>query len=133
MSTPKSLKIIRENRFDDIFEETIQDMKNLGTYKQEFSPVITRYAEMRVQFEILMDQWYRGGCKITEKYTNKSGATNNRKTALYQAIETLRKEITEIENLLGLTPAGLKKIKTKELESKKRSILVEALKSLEIE
>lgn len=133
MSTPKSLKIIRENRFDDIFEETIQDMKNLGTYKQEFSPVITRYAEMRVQFEILMDQWYHGGCKITEKYTNKSGATNNRKTALYQAIETLRKEITEIENLLGLTPAGLKKIKTKELESKKRSILVEALKSLEIE
>lgn len=108
-------------------------MKNLGTYKQEFSPVITRYAEMRVQFEILMDQWYRGGCKITEKYTNKSGATNNRKTALYQAIETLRKEITEIENLLGLTPAGLKKIKTKELESKKRSILAEALKSLEIE
>jgi len=133
LSTPKSLKIIRENRFDDIFEETIQDMKNLGTYKQEFSPVITRYAEMRVQFEILMDQWYCGGCKITEKYTNKSGATNNRKTALYQAIETLRKEITEIENLLGLTPAGLKKIKTKELESKKRSILVEALKSLEIE
>lgn len=133
MSTPKSLKIIRENRFDDIFEETIQDMKNLGTYKQEFSPVITRYAEMRVQFEILMDQWYRGGCKITEKYTNKSGATNNRKTALYQAIETLRKEITEIENLLGLTPAGLKKIKTKELESKKKSLLAEALKSLEIE
>jgi len=133
LSTPKSLKNIRENRFDDIFEETIQDMKNLGTYKQEFSPVITRYAEMRVQFEILMDQWYRGGCKITEKYTNKSGATNNRKTALYQAIETLRKEITEIENLLGLTPAGLKKIKTKELESKKRSILAEALKSLEIE
>jgi hypothetical protein len=106
-------------------------MKNIGTYKQEFSPAITRYAEMRVQFEILMDQWYRGGCKITEKYTNKSGATNDRKTALYQSIETLRKEITDLENIFGLTPAGLRKIKNKGLDDKKTSLLAEALRSLE--
>ena len=86
MGKSKELKVISDNKFTDIFDQTIEDMKKLGTYKQEFSPVITRYSEMRVQFEILMEQWYAEGCKITEKYTNKAGATNNRKTALYQAI-----------------------------------------------
>lgn len=133
MATSKALKIIRESRFEEIFDDTIRDMKSLGTYREEFSPVVTRYAEMRVQFEILMDQWYRGGCKITEKYTNKNGSTNDRKTALYQSIETLRREITDIENLFGLTPAGLQKIKKAGLESKKTSMLAEALKSLELE
>lgn len=86
---------------------------------------------MRMQFEIIMKQWYKSGCKVTEEYTNKAGATNERKSALYQAIESMRREITELENLFGLTPAGLKKIRTKELESKKKSLLAEALKSLE--
>lgn len=104
------LSVVHENQFDTIFLQTIEDMKRLNTYKEEFSPVITRYAEMRVQLEILMHQWYESGCVITEAYTNKAGATNNRKTALYQSIEALRKEIFEIENALGLTPAGLKRI-----------------------
>jgi hypothetical protein len=124
------VKVIQESKFTEIFVQTIEDMKKLGTYKQEFSPVITRYCEMRVQFEILMQQWYAEGCRITEKYTNKAGATNNRKTALYQAIETIRKEITDLENIFGLTPAGLKKINDKGLGNKKLSPLAEALKNL---
>ncbi len=131
MKGSKAIKPVQINRFSDIFDQTISDMKKLGTYKQEFSPAITRYSEMRVQFEILMQQWYESGCKITEKYTNKSGATNNRKTALYQAIETLRREITDLENLFGLTPAGLKKINNKGLGDKKTSAIAEALKHLE--
>lgn len=106
-------------------------MKDLGTYKNEFSPVIVRYAEMRVQFELLMEQWYGEGCRITERYTNKAGATNNRKTALYQSIEAIRRELLELENLLGLTPAGLKKINDKALAGKRVSRLAEAMKSLE--
>ena len=121
------LKIKPENQFEDIFTQTLEDLKAIGTYKPEFSPVITRYAEMRVQFQILMDEWYRGGCKITERYTNKAGATNNRKTALYQAVETLRRELVDLENLLGLTPAGLRKISRNSMEAKKQSRLAEAL------
>lgn len=120
-----------DTRFEDIFIQTVEDMKAIGTYKLEFSPAITRYAEMRLQFEILMQQWYAGGCKITEKYTNKAGAVNNRKTALYQAIENLRKEITDIENILGLTPAGLRRINSKSQIGKKGSSLADALKNLE--
>ena len=50
-----------------------------------------------------------------------------RKTALYLSIENLRKELMEMENILGLTPKGLKAIKTKGLEAKKESALDRAL------
>jgi hypothetical protein len=131
LGTTKLLKALHEDRFSEIFETTINDMKKLGTYKEEFSPIITRYAEMRFEFEILMQRWYAKGCKITENYTNKSGATNERKTALYLAIENLRRELTELENIFGLTPAGLKKIDKKGLGHKKESSLAKALSGIE--
>ena len=106
-----------------IFSRTKKDMISLGTYRKEFDVIIERYAEMRMQFDMLNNRWYEEGCKVTEKYTNKAGATNERKTALYLAIEKLRDELAEMENLFGLTPKGLKAIKKKGLEQKKESAL----------
>lgn len=102
-------------------------MRELGTFKAEFDAPIRRYAELSIQYGILNDQWYENDCAITEKYTNKSGATNQRKTALYLSMETLRKELIEMENLFGLTPKGLKAIKTKGLDQVKISKLDQAL------
>lgn len=98
-------------------------MEKLGVFRDEFETTVRRYAEMRIQYEILNDKWYQEGCKITEEYTNKAGAKNIRKTALYLSLENLRKELIEMENLLGLTPKGLKMIKKKGLEQKKTSAL----------
>ena len=106
-----------------IFAKTKKNMISLGTYREEFDVIIQRYAEMRMQFDMLNGKWYEGGCQVTEKYTNKAGATNERKTALYLAIEKLRDELVEMENLFGLTPRGLKAIKKKGLEQKKSSAL----------
>lgn len=125
------IKMVSENKFNDIFTQTVEDMKQIGTYKAEFSPAITRYSEMRVQYDILMQEWYSDGCKISEEYTNKAGATNIRKTALYLSIESLRRELLEIENTFGLTPAGLKKINDKSMGAKKESALAKALSKLE--
>lgn len=105
-------------------------MKKIGTFKPEFEVSVRRYAELRIQYEILQDKWYEEGCKITEEYTNKSGATNIRKTALYLALESLRKDLLEMENIFGLTPKGLKLIKNKGLEAKKDSALDKALGKL---
>lgn len=104
-------------------------MQELGTYKAEFDAPIRRYAELSIQYDILNEQWYDNGCLITEEYTNKSGAKNQRKTALYLSMETLRKELIEMENLFGLTPKGLKAIKTKGLNQAKLSKLDQALMS----
>ena len=116
-----------------IIKKTVANMKSVGTYKEEFMPAITRYAEMRLQFDILNKQWYDDGCKITEPYTNKAGATNQRKTALYLSLETLRKELLDMENLFGLTPSGLKKIKTDGLEIKSESNFIKVLRGLQDE
>ena len=61
---------------------------------------------------------------------DKYGAENERKTALYLSLETLRKELIEMENIFGLTPKGLKAIKTKGLESKKESAIDAALRKM---
>lgn len=126
-----NLNSLNGTDYQTIYNQTVSDMKTLGIYKTEFIPIISRYAELRVQYLIIMDKWYSTGCVITEEYTNKAGATNVRKTALYQAVENLRKELTETESILGLTPSGLKKINDKSMAIPKKSILSEALKSIE--
>lgn len=108
-----------------ILQDTTDAMRQVGTYKNEFNPLVERYADMRVQFEIMMQQWYGGGYKVTEPYTNKAGAMNYRKTALYQAIETLRRELLDVENVLGLTPLGIHKVNNKALAGKKQASVME--------
>ena len=110
-----------------IFAKTKKNMISLGTYRVEFDVIIERYAEMRMQFDVLNDKWYQENCQVTEKYTNKAGATNERKTPLYLAIEKLRDDLTDMENIFGLTPKGLKAIKKKGLEQKKESALDKVL------
>lgn len=110
-----------------VYRKTRSNMKKIGTFRAEFDPTIERYSELRAQYEELNEQWYDDGCAITEEYTNKAGATNKRKTALYLSLETMRKELTDIENLLGLTPQGLKRIKSKGLDTVRASKLDTAL------
>lgn len=121
------MKRYAEDRYTVIYETTVEALKALKTYRVEFTPLICRYSEMRVQLEILMQQWYGLGCAITEPYTNKAGATNQRKTALYQSIEELRRELFDVENALGMTPVGIKRINQAALKGKTASKLEEAL------
>lgn len=116
---------------DVIRRKTKSNMRKIGTYRREFDPTIDRYADLRVQYDLLNEQWYESGCQVTEDYTNKSGATNKRKTALYLSMETIRKELTELENLFGLTPKGLKGIKAKSLDAEKSSKLDSVLARLD--
>lgn len=124
MSNPESLKPSRDD-YTEIYETTVASMKTLGTYKPEFVPLISRYAETRLQFNLIMEQWYESGCTVAEPYTNKAGAVNYRKTALYQAIETLRRELLDVENVLGLTPIGIHRVNNKALAEKKSASVME--------
>lgn len=95
------------------FNETVEAMKKLETYREEFNPTIERYSQLSLDYAGIYKQWKDNGCKITEPYTNKGGNTNPRKTGEYQSLETLRKELLELENVLGLTPKGYKNILNK--------------------
>ena len=105
-------------------------MESLCTFKKEFETPIIRYAELRLQFDELTERWYEEGCKITEEYTNKAGAKNMRKTALYLSLETLRKELIEMENAFGLTPKGLKMIKANMADKNGNGKLAAAIEKL---
>ena len=120
----KSTLTRRRNKIE---KETIESMKELGTYKKEFAASLRRYAEMRIQYDELNLQWYESGCVITEDFINKSGAKNKKKTTLYSSIESLRKELIEMENIFGLTPKGLKQIKANGLNTVRKSKLDEVL------
>ena len=121
-----------EKKIKKIVKKTIADLEEISIYKPQFNSTIQLYAETKYQYDILMKQFYESGCKVTEEYTNKAGFTNVRKTAIYLALETLRRDIINHENILGLTPAGLRKINEAELKGKKKkSRLIEALKSIE--
>ena len=113
----------RKAKVTKIRNQTIRYMQAVGTFKEEFDASVQRYSDMRVQYDILTEKWYETGCVITEEYTNKAGVTNQRKTTLYLSIENLRKELTDMEDRVGLTPKGLRGIRSKGLEGKKESAL----------
>ena len=69
--------------------------------------------------------------KKTEPYTNKAGATNIRRTALSLEIEKMRAELLVMENELGLTPQGLRRINDEMKNKAKKSKLAEVLEKLE--
>ena len=87
-----------------------KDMKALNTYRNQFDAAIRTYAEMTVQLNILTQRWVEEGCPTAETYINKTGAETTRKSTLYAAIESVRRDIRSREDALGLTPYGIKKI-----------------------
>lgn len=117
----------RKTKITKTYNKTIDSMQAIGTYKPEFEAPVRRYAEMRIQYDVLNEKWYEDDCKVTEEYTNKAGAKNQRKTALYLSLEYMRRELIEMENLFGLTPKGLRAIKAKGLETKGKSALDKVL------
>lgn len=90
-----------------IIRKTIKDMKMLGTYKKEFEPMIEIYAGMKHQYSVFEKQFEESDYLITEEYTNKAGATNQRKVPLYTAMESLRKDIATYSDKLCLNPKSL--------------------------
>ena len=108
-----------KTRIKKIREATKERMKILGTYREQFDPAIDMYAKMKRLLERLEEEFAEGDCRVVEEYTNKAGATNMRKTALYATIAELRRDVSSQEDRLGLSPAGMKRINEAEMKKKK--------------
>lgn len=101
----------REAMIRKIRNKTKKIMKGTNIYDVAFDPIIDIYSNLMFQYDIVLDQFYKSGCIITEEYTNKNGAVNERKTAIYQSLETLRRDILTYSTQLGLNPKGLNQLK----------------------
>ena len=106
--------------------QTIKFMKSLGTYKEEFVPLIELYAELREEYEILHTEYVEGGYECTEV----SAANTGKKSPVVATLETLRKDIFNLSDRLMLNPKALSDEK-KASPKKNSSRLAEALKELE--
>ncbi|WP_200895598.1 MULTISPECIES: P27 family phage terminase small subunit [unclassified Clostridium] len=116
-------------------KEVVANMKHLGVYRNDFDHVIDVYVDMLVQYKSFEKQFADSGYKITDEYTNKAGATNERKTPVYTALESLRKDIAKYSDLLCLNPRAYEKVKIPEVpvrkeEEKPQSKLLQALNSM---
>ena len=108
--------------------QVVKSMKDLGTYKEEYKNTIDVFVGMIHQYENFEEQFEESGYQITEEYTNKAGATNERKVPLYSAMESLRKDIATYSNLLCLNPRALESVT---VEAVNKSKLASVLSKLE--
>lgn len=99
-------RLAQEVRVDtlDRRRRVVEQMKDLGVYKTAYDDVITIYAGMLDQYAVLINQYEQSGYQVTESYTNKAGATNQRKVPILNAIESLRKDIASYSDRLQLNP-----------------------------
>ena len=102
-----------------------QAMESLGVYKKEFDPVIAIYCEMQEQYRELSDRYEKGGYEFSE-----TTASGSKKAPIVTTLESLRRDILAYSSQLGLTPAGLKKIKDDMREEKDENPLAAALREM---
>ena len=95
-------------------------MKHLGVYRDDFEHTIDIYVGMLSQYQAFEQQFEESGYQITEEYTNKAGATNDRKTPIYSAMESLRKDLATYSNLLCINPKSLECVKKPEVSIRKK-------------
>jgi len=94
-------------------------MEHLGVYKDDYDQTIDIYVGMLAQYQAFEKAFEESGYQITEEYTNKAGATNDRKTPIYSAMETLRKDLATYSNILCINPKAFNGIKKPEPPKRK--------------
>lgn len=99
----------RKNYTDKITES----MQNLGIYSPEYNKSIQILNEILNDLDFARNEFKNSGGEFLIEYTNKNGSKNLVKNPQYQIIADLSDRALRYLNELGLTPAGLKKIKDK--------------------
>lgn len=101
-----------------------------GTYEPHFDHVIITLAEILEKRDEAAKEYKRLGSQPIVEHTNKGGATNLTKNPALVVWDELNKSALAYWRDLGLTPAGLKKIKGDQPEIKKESALERALREM---
>lgn len=102
----------------------IQDMKSLGTYKEEYMPLINIYADLLQQYQMTQQQFIQSGYQLETS----TAAGGTKKSAIVGALENIRKDIVLYSDRLCLNPKTIENIT---VEDKKQSKLASVLSKLE--
>lgn len=95
---------------ETIKRRTISNMKSLETYKVEFAPIVSRYAELVYQYNFLNREFENSNFEV-QVSTGQSGV---KKSPIIASLETLRKDLLTYEDRLLLNPKSFKDIENKD-------------------
>lgn len=84
--------------------------RGVGSYREEFEPLIARLAEMYERANLAKDQWRAAGSPFLLAQVNKGGNEYYVRHPLLAEIDNTEAVILQLEKELGLTPAAIKKI-----------------------
>lgn len=106
-------------------------MKEGGTYKEKYMPVIETLADILERRDLILAQWKKGGCKPLVTKTLDRGAKNKAKNPLLTILQEHEADALKYWSELGLTPKSLKsRLAEEEQEKKSGSRLVNALNDI---
>lgn len=105
--------------------------KGLGVYREEFDPVIWALAKVEEERDAAWAEYEAEGCIRVIVGVNKSGAEYRQQNPAYSLWLNLVAECRSQRRELGLTPAGLKKLREDAMKSPKRSSMAEVLAQLD--
>ncbi|MER1998888.1 MAG: P27 family phage terminase small subunit [Lysinibacillus sp.] len=100
-------------------DDVVAKMKHLGVYSDNYDHTIDTYVGMLRQYLTFEKQFEESGYQITDQYTNKAGATNDRKTPIYTAMESLRKDLKAYSDVLCLNPKAYERVKKPDVPVRK--------------
>jgi hypothetical protein len=113
------------------FNEIRAACQGLGTYREEFDPAIWALAKVEEERDSAWEEFdAEGGIRIVTT-VNKAGAEYRQQNPSYTVWLNLVAECRSQRRELGLTPAGLKKLREDAMKQPKRSALAEALAKLD--
>jgi P27 family predicted phage terminase small subunit len=110
------------NNLNKLVIQTKENLQALGIYQPEFDMTIQIYASLVEQYQALEKDFKKSKFTVVEKT---GYAENSKKHPIVVSMESLRKDILAYSNALGLTPAGLKRIKANMQEEKKQQSKLE--------
>lgn len=118
----------RPTKKETIKKNTVRDMKKLGVFQAEYTPLIDIYCELMEQYMKLTKEYQDSGFEYAEK-TDRGGT---KKSTLVATLETLRKDLLAYSDRLFLNPKALSdRKKTDKNKNVKGSALAMALREIE--
>lgn len=103
MSTKAQRKAIIDKKVSAEKERILQVMLKSDLYTITLDPLIESYLDIFEIYQYKFILWKEKGSPETQKFTNKTGATNQTKHPLAQQVETWADKKMKALDLLGLT------------------------------